>query len=310
MSDYINDDYCTRTPVALFVFNRPQTTARVFTAIAHARPSNLLIIADGPRPGRGDDDLCAQTRQIVQRIDWPCQVSTHFATVNLGCRERISSGLTWVFEHVESAIVLEDDCLPHPSFFRFCDELLVRHSEHPQVMHICGSNYLPSATPPTASYYFSKYAYIWGWATWRRAWRHYDLSMSRWELAAFWAERFSGSTELEKRYWQSTWRGVARGRYDTWDVQWVLSCIAQGGLSVVPGVNLVSNIGGGPGSTHAQEDRLLNQPAYPLPLPLRHPERIESDGNADGAVIARLASLSSRPLWRRMLARIVPTRFK
>src|SRR5262245_26909140 len=131
-----------RTPVAFIVFNRPDLTERVFAEIARARPPKLLVVADGPRPDvAGEAEKCVATRAIIDRVDWQCDVLTNYSDRNLGCGRRPSSGLRWVFEQVEEAIILEDDCLPHPTFFQFCEELLERYRDDKRVMHISGNNY-------------------------------------------------------------------------------------------------------------------------------------------------------------------------
>jgi hypothetical protein len=157
------------TPIAFFIFNRPDTTARVFEAIRQAQPSKLLVVADGPRSTRpGEAEKCAATRAIIDQVDWECEVLTNYSDVNLGCRHRVSSGLDWVFEQVEEAIILEDDCLPHPTFFRFCEELLEWYRHDHRIVAISGDNFQNGHQSGEFSYYFSRYVHIWGWATWRR----------------------------------------------------------------------------------------------------------------------------------------------
>ena len=174
-------DWQLQTPVVLLIFNRPDTTERVFETIRQAKPPKLLVVADGPRADKpGEAEKCAAVRAILDRVDWDCQVIQNYADTNLGCRERVSSGLNWVFETVEEAIILEDDCLPHPTFFRFCEELLERYRHDDRIMTISGNN-LQFGRPHTEDgYYFSRYTHIWGWASWRRAWRFYDLEMKAW----------------------------------------------------------------------------------------------------------------------------------
>src|SRR6266480_8001684 len=171
------------TPVVFIIFNRPTPTAKVFAAIQAARPPKLFVIADGPRANVASDrDNCAAARVIVDLVDWPCEVAKRFANANLGLRRNVAEGLDWVFAQSERAIILEDDCLPDPSFFPFCEELLERYHDDATVGMICGTNLAPreTATNDAASYYFSRYCYIWGWATWRRAWRCYDREMTEW----------------------------------------------------------------------------------------------------------------------------------
>lgn len=253
------------TPVAFLVFNRPNTTARVFEAIRQARPRKLLVVADGPRPGRaGEAERCAEVRAIVERVDWPCEVRRDYSEVNLGCGKRISSGLTRVFEQEERAIVLEDDCLPHPDFFRFCEILLDRYADDERVMMVGGTNYLLDRLDVRESYCFSRYFAIWGWATWRRAWAKYDFAMSHWpalrdagQLASFYRQPFM-QEHLVKMF-----DAVHRGEIDTWDVQWFHACLFNSGLSITPRRNLVTNIG--LEGTHTSDDRSNHGfPAFPV----------------------------------------------
>src|SRR4030095_1100293 len=131
-----------QTPVALLIFNRPETTARVLAEIRNARPAKLLIIGDGPRPGEpADAERCLAARAAAANIDWGCEVLKNYSDVNLGCGQRPASGLDWVFQNVDRAIIMEDDCLPHPTFFRFCDELLEHYRDDERVMTVSGNNF-------------------------------------------------------------------------------------------------------------------------------------------------------------------------
>ncbi len=169
------------TPVVLFVFNRPHTTRRVFEAIAQVRPARLLLVADGPRQDKaGEAEACQQVREIVSHVDWPCDVSTNFAESNLGCQERVISGLDWVFSLVEEAIILEDDCLPDLSFFPFCQELLERYRGDSRIAYITGTNLVEKYLNTDESYFFSQIGGIWGWATWRSEWQRYDRHLEDW----------------------------------------------------------------------------------------------------------------------------------
>src|ERR1700726_626208 len=174
---------CLTTPVTFIVFNRPERTAEVFAAIRAARPSQLFVIADGPRANmEADASKCAAVRAVIAGVHWPCQVRRCFSDANIGLRRNISEGLDWVFDQVERAIILEDDCLPHPSFFPFCEELLNHYAEDRQIAMISGTNFDPAHLAPSGdeSYYFSRFCHIWGWATWRRAWKLCDHEMKEW----------------------------------------------------------------------------------------------------------------------------------
>jgi hypothetical protein len=267
------------TPVAFIIFNRPDTTEKVFQTIRDAQPQKLLVIADGPRADRpGEAEKCAATRAIIDRVDWECEVLTNYSDTNLGCKRRVSSGLDWVFSQVEEAIILEDDCLPAPSFFPFCQTLLERYRNDDRVMAISGSNLQGGQSRTNYSYSFSKYNYIWGWASWRRAWQHYDVSMKTWP--EFFGSEFMkdmSDGEEEEKFWTDNFQNVYDGLVDTWDYQWTYACWCQGALSIVPDSNLVSNIGFGVDATHTTGDSALaNLPVediweiYHPPFIVRH----------------------------------------
>ncbi len=271
--------------VALFIFNRPDTTEKVFAAIRQAEPSKLLVVADGPRRDRPDEaEKCAKTRAVIDRVDWNCEVLTNYSEVNLGCKLRVSSGLNWVFDNVEEAIILEDDCLANPTFFTFCEELLERYRHDERVMVISGNNFQYGYNYSDYSYYFSRYTFIWGWATWRRAWQHYDGDMKQWQKIR--DERLLvsilGETKTLK-FWHRWFQEIYEGDETVWDCCWTLSCWLQNGLSIIPKVNLVSNIGFDENATHTKD---LDNPRAFLPaelieFPLLHPPFILRNVRAD-----------------------------
>ena len=273
----------TNTPIAYIIFNRPRHTRQTFEAIRAQRPETLLIIADGPRPGHPTDaERCEETRAIVDNIDWPCTVLRNYSDVNMGCKYRVSSGLDWVFEQVETAIILEDDCIPHEDFFPFCDDLLERYSNDERVWVVTGNNFQHGKKRGEASYYFSKFNHCWGWATWRRAWQHYRVDIPfwpEWKNTPDWRKKLPNS--IERSVWSNLLDRVKQGEIDTWDYQWTACVWFYGGLTATPNVNLVTNIGFGPDATHtvsAGDEEGL--PIYPLG-PLTHPSSVKQNYTAD-----------------------------
>jgi hypothetical protein len=268
--------------VTLIIFNRPDTTQRVFEAIARARPATLLVVADGPRADRpGEAERCAAARAVIDGVDWDCRVLTDYSPVNLGCRRRVSSGLDWVFSQVEDSIILEDDCLPHPDFFSFSEAMLERHRHDERIMAVGGSNLAAGRIRGDASYYFSRHCHIWGWATWRRAWRHYDVAMNA--LPAL-LDRLDDyyPVPAEAAHWRQMFGATHAGLIDTWDYQWQFAIMRRHGLTIVPNANLVSNIGFRPDATHTTlfGDRGCAVPCSPLG-PLRHPRETVWNEAAD-----------------------------
>jgi hypothetical protein len=264
------------------VFNRPAVTAQVFARIAAAKPHRLLIVADGARSHvAGEDEKVREVRRIVQTVDWPCELSVDFADGNLGCRNRIASGLDWAFAQEESAIILEDDCLPVPSFFRYCDELLEKYRDDPRVMTICGSNWLRE-TPSEHSYLFTTHMSIWGWATWRRAWRSFDVDLKSWAqkkleqpFAHLLSRKEAGA--LTRTLDNLADADPGKRTLNTWDFQWFYNCYIHGGLAITPAANMIRNIGFGADATHTSTlaSKLANIPARDVEFPLEHPPAVE-----------------------------------
>jgi len=241
-----------KTPVLLLIWNRPQTTKKVFARLREIKPQILFIAADGPRKDvESDKKKCLETRKVVDKVDWKCKVKRLYRDTNLGLKKSVPESISWFFKNNIEGIILEDDCLPDLSFFKFCQLMLKRYKNNKRIMHITGDNFQPQRTWNKNKYYFSKYPHIWGWATWRGAWEGYDVSMSGWT-------EFRKSKNLtkicvtfwEKMYWTAILDAVFRGKINTWDYQWMYAVWKSGGLSVNPGVNLVSNIGFGDGAVH------------------------------------------------------------
>lgn len=232
--------------VALIIFNRPETTRRVFEAVKAAKPARLYIIADGPRKEiEGESARCAEARAVVEDGDWGAVIKRNYADSNMGCKDRISSGLEWVFANEEQAIILEDDCVPHSDFFPYCGELLARYRDDERVMMITGTNFFPADNEMgSESYFFSKHYSVWGWASWRRAWVGYDKSLATWRVSVNRKELYSVLCNRRMScYLAQIFDRVKEGDINTWDYQWTYHCLLNGGLAITPARNLVSNVG-------------------------------------------------------------------
>jgi hypothetical protein len=283
------------TPVLFLIFNRPEPTRVVFEQIRKAHPKELFIVADGPRGDKKDDpDKCALTRAVVENVDWECQVQRNYASENMGCGHRVSSGITWAFEQVDRAIILEDDCLPDLSFFRFCEELLELYANDRRIMHISGNNYLPEDCGSPFSYTFSMYPIFWGWATWKRAWNLFDYSMEQWP-----AIRDSNSLKnilpdpVLFQFWQRNLENVYHSGRDQWGYRWVYSCWVQNGLSIIPSKNLIKNIGFGPEATHTKSTKWLGdlESSNDLAFPLSHPPTYLKNATFESKLIKKLMGI-------------------
>lgn len=271
------------TPILFLIFNRPDTTKQVFEKIREIQPKYLYVAADGPRTNKeGEKELCETTRNIVlDNIDWDCEVKTLLRDENLGCGKAVSSAITWFFENVEQGIIMEDDTLPKISFFTFCEEMLVKYKENARIMSISGTNFLSSVYKTDNSYLFSEYGGIWGWASWRRAWKGYDYTIASWSTD-------TSKNHFKKKYSSNQYHFFEDvfdkvHSIDTWDYQWWYHRLRNDGLSIIPSVNLVKNIGFDLNATHTHNasDEIKNMQYEEVFFPLLHPKTILLNNDYD-----------------------------
>jgi len=295
-----------QTAVLLLVFNRPRTTREVFAVLRRIKPARLYVAADGARPDRaGEEDLCAEARAIATDVDWDCEVRTLFRDENLGCGRGVAEAIDWFFAHEEQGIILEDDCLLAESWFPFVEELLDRYRDDERITCLSAMHLHLDDHRPAHIYYFGIHALTWGWATWRRAWAHYDHSMARWPEVRDtpWLRRLGQGNRLFENYWRERFQGVYEDRIDTWDFRWLFACWMHGGLGINPARNLVKNIGFGQDATHTTADWPLmsRMVLQSMPRPLSHPPAVEPDVAADRWTMRNVYMITRRRHYRRVI---------
>ena len=272
-------------PVLVIAFNRPDHLAVLLQRLREVQPLRLYVAIDGPRSERPDEaGRVQQCRDLVATVDWPCDVHTLFQDGNLGCGLGVSTAISWFFEHEERGIILEDDIIPDPSFFPYCEELLNRYESDDRVFAISGCNFVPPGhqSRPDLPYRFSQVPHIWGWATWRRSWAKHQLDIAGWRerlpVSRLWSR--VGHSVPSTVYWTSTFELLARKEVDTWDGQLVLAAMAEDSWTATSNVNLIENIGFGETATHTVENRDELQPVMPIAIPLADVP-VEHDAKAD-----------------------------
>lgn len=276
-------------PVLLVAFNRLDTLASVVEALRPCAPSRVYVAADGPRAGReGEAARCAEVRRLLTGLPWPCEVRTRFLDSNAGCARGVSGAVSWFFEHEPAGVVLEDDCVPDAGFLPYCGEMLARFARDERVMSVLGTRFAPVDPAQRASYSFTRFPSVWGWASWRRAWSRYELRLGDWRAKC----RVPGQPLPEfPRASNAGWSrkldrvsGPVDGAREpgTWDYQWSFAHFRHDGLAVLPRTNLISNIGAGPSATHIGRGSVwIDLPRQSLPLPLEHPAEVVPDESAD-----------------------------
>lgn len=264
------------TPILLLIFNRPLLTQQIFNKIKEVKPQHLFIAADGPRPNKPlDAAVCQETRKIVDQIDWECEVKTLFRDQNLGCGFAVCSAISWFFDQVEEGIILEDDCLPDVSFFPFCSELLQKYQNDERVFLISGTNMQNGKKRGNESYYFSQYPITWGWASWKRAWKHFSY-----DIPNFNQTFQSGSinhvfqSSKEKSYWRKKVKRGVTEKDKIWDYQWWFAIWKNKGMAIIPNTNLIINLGFRNTGSHAFLCDCIREPSSSSPIlfPLIHPK--------------------------------------
>lgn len=269
-----------KAPVLLIGFNRPDTMQLVFNAVRTAKPDKLYYAVDGARPGKDEEDRVQQVRDIVKQVDWPCEVHRLFREKNVGCGFGPAGAISWAFENEDYLIVLEDDCLPSQSFFRFCNEMLQRYKDDERVNIVSGrSHQHGSKFFNKYDYVFTHYAHTWGWATWKRVWNQFDIYMKDFPE---WIENGGSMNVLEKEMAVGTdkslsliYNDIEKEVTHSWDSQWYYTRLKTGGLGIVPCRNLIHNIGAG-GTHTLSYDKL---PLEEMPLTIRHPSFVVINGD-------------------------------
>lgn len=275
-----------KTPIALFIYNRPTNLKRIAKIIRSVNPSKLYVIADGPKDSE-DKKRVDEARNILESsINWDCRVNKNYASKNLGLKERFSSGIDWVFTHEDRVIFLEDDCIPDPSFFPYCEELLTKYENNDRVATISGNNFQYGQLPINTSYYFSKYAHVWGWATWKRVWDQYDKDINSWNQLreTSWLKLATKSFVVSK-FWTYIFDALQNNQINTWDYQLTYLCLENNMVNIIPAVNLVSNVGYGQEATNTKRrSKAIGIPVGQMSFPLVHPKKISINHTADHRV--------------------------
>ena len=274
-----------KTPILLIIWRRPITTNKVIDAIRKFNPERIYVHCDGPRKNsKNDINEVEETRKLIEdKIDWPCKITKLYRKKNKGLYEGGSSAISWFFEQVEEGIILEDDTVPGPEFLPYCEELLSKYRYDTRIWCISGNNFQKGKWHGNASYYFSKHVGVWGWATWRRCWKKFDLEIKNWpDIKKSDLLKSILEDPIERKYWSSMWEKTYDNprHFNTWDLQWVYCCLINSGLTIVPNRNLVRNIGYGKDATHTLienkstlTDKVLGD--------LKHPEFIIKNNYAD-----------------------------
>jgi hypothetical protein len=308
-----NAPYQTQSPILFVIFNRPELTQRVFEQIRAAKPERLYIAADGPRPDFPDDELlCMQTRVIVNDIDWKCKLKTLFRDENVGCKGGVSSAADWFFSQEDEGIILEDDCLPANSFFKFCDVLLAKYRDDTRIRHITGCNLQQGKTWGNGSYYFSNMTHVWGWASWKRAWKDYDRTLGKYdegEARPCMSAIFDDPLIVDG--WVNIFNEVKAGKINAWGYQLDFANYFNNGLTVIPNQNLISNIGFGAGATHTLDEQSVYANIQLTEMDeIIHPTDILPEKQADLIVLTRDFNIEEKRRKEKSVGRKIKKWFK
>lgn len=297
------------TPILFLTYNRISTSQKVFEAIREVRPSRLYFASNS---ANSEDPIeiskINEVRNLINKIDWNCQVQTLYQEKHLPVKVSIITSINWFFKNEEQGIILEDDCLPSIAFFKFAGELLVKYKYDMRVWHIGGVCTLSSENFSNEdSYYFSKFNHIWGWATWKSRWDHYDSTMPSYHrfIKDQCINNIFDSDKLCKM-WIKYFDDAYNNKINTWDYQWYFTTWINNGLSIIPSKNLVSNIGFGNAATHTTDvtSKLANMKVDNFFQIKKHPEIILANYKYDKINALNLFEHEGYPRILRLLKRI------
>ena len=296
-------------PIVIIVFNRPKNTRLLLDEIKKTQPEKLYVISDGPRKNKlNENELVIETRKMFDNLDWQCKVYRNFSDKNMGVKNRIISGLNWVFQNEDKAIILEDDCIPTQDFFLFCSTMLERYSSDNRIFSISGTNFFYDKLSVKESYFFSRYHSCWGWATWKRAWtlldENLDLYNNRNESKRYLTKYLSSSRE--GRYWVKISNKIKLNRIDSWAYIWSLTNYRYKSLQIVPKNNLIRNIGFDSKATHTVlRQKYIKNKTQPYTGVYIHPQTITFHSQNDRLRRNLVFSKSPRAKLERLLSLII-----
>lgn len=303
---HFNAKQSLNTAVLFLVFNRLDTTKQVFEAIRQAKPPRLYVAADGARANKaGEAEKVNAVRDfIIQSIDWKCEVKTLFREQNLGCKYAVSGAITWFFENEQQGIILEDDCLPSQSFFWYCEELLEKYKDDKSVYLVSGDARGAESFDMQEDYGFCKYPLIWGWASWARAWKDYDPELTDWPAQRETLLNSISDYKPTVTFWHNVFDQMYNKKVDTWDYQFSYLLLKNKGKSIVPKVNLITNVGFGVDATHtfSADSEAANRQRYEIKIPLTHATSFESETKINNFYDRK--EFSSRSLIERVINKL------
>jgi hypothetical protein len=299
-------------PILLIAWRRPHEFSEVLNSLKSLAPSKLYIACDGPRP-RNDQESCLveRTRSIpLDIINWTTDIKYLFQSQNLGCKLAVSTAITWFFNNESEGIILEDDCVPCEEFLLFCEHMLSRYRHDPRIWCISGSNFQGGVKRGDGDYYYSRYNHCWGWASWRRCWNHYDLSIRPWSyVLSHNLMHTLFPTKIERFYWRNVFNRLYTSNIpNTWDYQWFLTCLVNNGLTIIPNHNLITNVGFGESATHTHLVRKSTINTKPAITSLnRPPSYLIRNNSADWHTFCHHFVGSNRKLFILFLKSVLST---
>jgi len=295
------------TAVLFLVFNRFDTSKEVFMSIRAIQPLKLYIASDGARSNvSGEKEKVEEIRKyIIDNIDWKCEIKTQFRENNLGTKYGVNNAISWFFDQEEYGIILEDDCLPSTSFFKFCEELLVKYNDNKDIWHISGNNFQDGIKYSKESYYFSIHNHSWGWATWADRWKQYNVEIT--SLEHFDQEKIIDNLNLTpeiKNFYAKIFKETLDKKSNTWDYQWTYTIWLNKGICIIPSKNLITNIGFGSEATHTFDvtSKFANVKRHEIKFPLKHPDLIIVNKQADIYTCKKL--INQRSLTKKVIRKI------
>ncbi len=273
------------SPILLMTYRRPNNTKLILQLLKKYKQKNIIVFNDGLKNKEHSLEH-KKTRQVISRFKGLKKLEIIFPKKNLTQKNNLPFALKKVFKKYNRVIILEDDCIPNRSFFKFCNLLLEKYKDDNRISQISGNNFLnfkKYKRRNNDSYFFSNFTSSWGWATWRNRWKGvYDKEIYLWPIIKkeMWLKDIFNNKKSYD-FWTKAFDRRFRNLDDDWDRPWTLANLINNRLNIFPNKNLINNIGDDTAALHSNPKKWNNLKLENMKFPLIHPKIIRCDTIVD-----------------------------
>lgn len=299
------------TPILIVTYKRHDTTFEVLKTLKMIQAKTVYISSNHWKNDEEKEIVLSLREKIKNFIDWNCDLHMIIRTEHLKAKDSFSSAIDTFFQYEDMGIILEDDIVPNQSFFSYCQELLIKYKDDYRILTISGWSALDfdleAKNTLQDDYFFSKYNHMWGWATWKRAWKLYQKELINFEQNF---SKIKFDTYEEKKTWHQIFSLYNKGKIDTWDYPWTYTIWKNQGLCIYPKNNMVQNIGlNRTDATNTKQwSKYEEMKTYEINNPIKHPQEIKRNVFLDKKNF--IITTKNTPFWLKVINKVYRIIFK